>query len=79
MNERLFTVSSVENEVVPWSIKVDGYFKKKSEEQMLNDEMPQEAIDSIFANGVRILSHCPNPDEDKEVSETGIVIGKVCK
>ena len=77
MNERLFTVSSDENEVVPWSIKVDGYFKKKSEEQMLNDEMPQEAIDSIFANGARILSHCPNPDEDKEVSETGIVIGKV--
>ena len=33
MNERLFTVSSDENEVVPWSIKVDGYFKKKSEEE----------------------------------------------
>lgn len=77
MDNKIFTVTNDENEVVPWSIKVDGYFRKKAEEQMLNDDMPQEAIDSIFANGVRILSHCPNPNEDTEVSETGIVIGKV--
>lgn len=60
-----------------WSITVDGYYKRNVEKQMLLDEMSQEAIDSIFSNAVRILSHCPNPNEQKEVSRTGIVIGKV--
>lgn len=77
MSERILSVSGLENEVEPWSIKVDGFFKQKAEEQMLSDGMPQEAVDSIFSNGARILSQCPNPYEEKEVSETGIVIGKV--
>lgn len=51
MDNKIFTVTNDENEVVPWSIKVDGYFRKKAEEQMLNDDMPQEAIDSILQWG----------------------------
>jgi len=60
-----------------WSITVYGYYKVNVEKQMLLSEMPQEAVDSIFSNAVRILSQCPNPNEEKEVSRTGIVIGKV--
>lgn len=63
--------------VQPWSITVDGFFRKKVEQQMLDDEITPEAIDSIFTNAVRILSHCPNPNIHQELSETGIVIGKV--
>ena len=45
----------------PWSISVDGFFRENVEKQMLADDMTPEAIDSVFANAVRILSHCPNP------------------
>ena len=77
MTDRLITVSELDNQITPWSILMDGYFQKKAEQQMLSDEMSQEAVDSIFSNAVRILSHCPNPKTDKDVAETGIVIGKV--
>lgn len=77
MTDRLITVSELDNQITPWSILMDGYFQKKAEQQMLSDEMSQEAVDSIFSNAVRILSHCPNPKIDKDVAETGIVIGKV--
>ena len=61
----------------PWSIAVDGFFRKNVEKQMLADDMSPEAIDSVFSNAVRILSHCPNPNVQEELAETGIVIGKV--
>ena len=61
----------------PWSIGVDGFFRKNVERQMVADDMSPEAIDSVFSNAVRILSHCPNPNVQEELSETGIVIGKV--
>ena len=77
MNNDLISVSNASDAVTPWAISVDGFFKKKAEEQMLNDEMSQDAVDTIFSNAVRILSHCPNPKECPDVSETGIVIGKV--
>lgn len=77
MNRKLISVSNKSDVVAPWSISVDGYFKKKAEEQMLDGEMTQDAVDTIFSNAVRILSHCPNPRECSKVSETGIVIGKV--
>lgn len=60
-----------------WKISVDGYFKRKAEQQMIEDDMSQDAVDSIFSNAVRILSRCPNPAIDREKMETGIVIGKV--
>ncbi len=61
----------------PWSIAVDGFFRGNVEKQMLADDMSPEAIDSVFSNAVRILSHCPNPNIQEELTETGIVIGKV--
>lgn len=76
MNNKWLAVT--ENDVVvPWSIMVDGFFRKSVEKQMLEDEMSQDAIDTIFFNAVRILGHCPNPNIHEEVAETGIVIGKV--
>ena len=63
--------------VVPWSIGVDGFFRKSVESRMIADGMTEEAIDSIFNNATRILGRCPNPNIQEEVAETGIVIGKV--
>ena len=63
--------------VAPWSISVDGFFRKSVEKRMLVDNMTEGAIDSIFNNATRILGHCPNPNIREEVAETGIVIGKV--
>lgn len=61
-----------------WCIAVDGFFKQKVERQMLSDDdMTQDAVDIIFANAVRILSHCPDPNLKQEAAKTGIVIGKV--
>lgn len=64
-------------ETQPWSIAVDGFFRENVEKQMLADDMSPEAVDSVFSNAVRILSHCPNPNVREELTETGIVIGKV--
>lgn len=64
-------------ETQPWSIAVDGFFRENVEKQMLADDMSPEAIDSVFSNAVRILSHCPNPNIQEELTETGVVIGKV--
>lgn len=61
----------------PWSIAVDGFFRENVEKQMLADDMSPEAIDSVFSNAVRILSHCPNPNIQEKLAKTGIVIGKV--
>lgn len=63
--------------VMPWSIRVDGFFRKSVENRMLADEMTEEAINSIFNNAVRIIGRCPNPNIQEQVAETGIVIGKV--
>ena len=76
MNDQWFSVTEYED-TQPWSISVDGFFRKNVEKQMLADDMSPEAIDSVFSNAVRILSHCPNPNVQEELSETGIVIGKV--
>lgn len=77
MTDNLISVTEIDNQQTQWSILMDGYFKRKAEQQMLSDEMSQDAIDTIFSNAVRILSRCPNPEIDKEIAETGIVIGKV--
>ena len=61
----------------PWNIVVDGFFRENVEKQMLAEDMSLEAVDSVFSNAVRILSHCPNPNIQEELAETGIVIGKV--
>lgn len=66
-----------EEDTIPWTIEVDGFFKSNVEKQMTTDEMTQDAIDSVFINAARILNHCPNPYNEEDVSKTGIVIGKV--
>ena len=77
-NDNLIAVEEdIDNASTPWNITVDGYYKQKAEQQMVQDEMSLDAVDTIFANAVRILSHCPNPAVDRNKSETGIVIGKV--
>lgn len=76
MTDQWISVTECE-EPQPWSIAVDGFFRKNVEKQMLGDDMSPEAIDSVFSNAVRILSHCPNPNVQEELAETGIVIGKV--
>ncbi|MBR0542032.1 MAG: hypothetical protein IJK26_07495 [Clostridia bacterium] len=77
MNDDIINVNDFYSSSSPWFINVDGFFKKKAETEMLNDEMSQDAVDTIFSNATRILSHCPNPNSDEPVSKTGIVIGKV--
>ncbi len=76
MND-LIQVSEIEPEDTSWNITMDGFFKRKAEQQMLADDMSQDAVDTIFSNAVRILNHCPNPTVDNEIAKTGIVIGKV--
>ena len=78
MSNEMIAVNNCEPDLdQEWRIAVDGYFKNNAERQMLNDDMSQEAVDTIFSNAARILSHCPNPNNESSVSETGIVIGKV--
>lgn len=76
MTDEWISVTECED-TQPWSIAVDGFFRNNVEKQMLADDMSHAAIDSVFSNAVRILSHCPNPNIQEELSETGIVIGKV--
>lgn len=76
MTDKWFSVTECEN-THQWNIAVDGFFRENVEKQMLADDMSPEAIDSVFSNAVRILSHCPNPNIQEELTETGIVIGKV--
>lgn len=60
-----------------WAINCDGLFKQKVAAQLLNDDIPQDAVDEIFQNSVNILSQCPNPNAPSSSKRTGIVIGKV--
>ena len=76
MTDQWISVTDCED-AQAWSIAVDGFFRQNVEKQMLADDMTPEAIDSVFSNAVRILSHCPNPNMQQELAETGIVIGKV--
>lgn len=76
MTDQWISVTEYED-TQPWSIAVDGFFRENVEKQMLADDMSPDAIDSVFSNAVRILSHCPNPNIQEELTETGIVIGKV--
>lgn len=76
MNNEWFSVTDCDS-ATPWSITSDGFFRLSVEKQMIADDMSPEAVDSVFANAARILSHCPNPNIHQELSETGIVIGKV--
>lgn len=78
MNNDMITVTDAETSLSnEWCIAVDGFFKSNVERQMLNNDMSQDAVDTIFSNAARILSHCPDPNSDETVSKTGIVIGKV--
>lgn len=76
MEHQWFSVSDYE-ENQPWSISMDGFFRQNVEKQMLADDMSQDAVDSVFSNAARILSHCPNARIQEEIAKTGIVIGKV--
>ncbi len=76
MVDKWLTVCDSE-EPKTWSISVDGYFRSNVEKRMLADDMSLDAINAVFCNAVRILSHCPNPNIHEEIAETGIVIGKV--
>ncbi|MDR0861698.1 MAG: Z1 domain-containing protein [Oscillospiraceae bacterium] len=60
-----------------WCIDCAGYFKENIAVQLLNDDIPQEAVDNIFNNAANILSQCPNPQDTAPNAETGVVIGKV--
>jgi len=76
MANQWFSVTDYEG-TEPWSISMDGFFRQNVEKQMLSDDMSQDAVDSVFSNAARILSHCPNANIQEELAETGIVIGKV--
>jgi hypothetical protein len=67
----------LEKKNAPWCIECAGYFKENIAAQLLNDDIPQEAVDKIFDNASDILSQCPNPQDATPNAKTGIVIGKV--
>jgi len=71
------TMSIIESRNAPWCIDCDGYFKEKIATQLLHDDIPQDAVDTIFGNASDILSQCPNPNDFVPDAKTGIVIGKV--
>jgi len=60
-----------------WDIKIDGKFSSTISDYMISDGMPEDGVTKIIQNAAKILSYCPNPTVDKEVSKTGLVIGKV--
>ena len=43
----------------PWSIGVDGFFRKNVERQMVADDMSPEAIDSVFSMLLEFLAIAP--------------------
>lgn len=51
MTDQWISVTEYE-ETQPWSIAVDGLFRKNVEKQMLADDMSPEAIDAVFSNAV---------------------------
>ena len=79
MSEKLIPMNIISDSSsnTGWPIKTDGEFKCSVEHQMEEGGMPQQAIEDVFSNAVRILSQCPNPNEENSLAETGIVIGKV--
>jgi len=76
MNQSI-TMNIVEKNAYPWCIECGGYFKEKIADQLMADDIPQDAVDTIFGNAVDILSQCPNPNDPSPNSKTGIIIGKV--
>ena len=78
MSERLLPMNIGDSTTgTNWPIKIDGEFKSSVERQMEQGGMPEQAIEDVFCNAVRILSQCPNPNVENTLAETGIVIGKV--
>jgi len=75
--ENLIHVTEQPQVATGWEITMDGYFRANVEKRMLEDGMSSEATETVFSNAARILSHCPNPTTHEEITETGIVIGKV--
>jgi len=71
------SMSILDKKNAPWCIDCGGYFKEKIAAQLLRDDIPQDAVDTIFGNASDILSQCPNPNDPTPDSKTGIVIGKV--
>lgn len=61
----------------PWTLTTDGNFKHSLCKKFLEDDMPQESIDEIFSNAVKMLSYCPDPMDTSPCSKTAVVIGKV--
>jgi len=74
---RNISMSILEKKNAPWCIDCGGYFKEKIAAQLLRDDIPQDAVDTIFCNAADILSQCPNPNDSAPDAKTGIVIGKV--
>lgn len=60
-------------------MQTDGFFitnvAKKMKED--NEEISDEAIESIISNAADVLNHCPNPSHKGEIKKTGLMIGKV--
>ena len=55
MSDEMIAVNNCEPDLdQEWRIAVDGYFKNNAERQMLNDDMSQEAVDTIFSNAARM-------------------------
>lgn len=76
MSQNIF-MSILDKKNAPLCINCDGYFKEKIAAQLLRDDIPQDAVDTIFGNAADILSQCPNPNDFVPDAKTGIVIGKV--
>lgn len=74
--ENSFTIRKFDTSEI-WNIKCDGFFRSMVSRQLLEDEMPADAVDTIFDNAVSLLSQCPNPSTSNPEGKTGIIIGKV--
>lgn len=60
-----------------WNICLDGFYSEHIKNYLSNSGIPEEGITTIFSNAAKTLSYCPNPLNNSEQKETGIVIGKV--
>lgn len=60
-----------------WTVETDGRYASSIKEYLSKDGIPEEGVSNIIFNAARALGYCPNPRDDTENRETGLIIGKV--
>ena len=60
-----------------WKPTIDGRYISAIRKSMLDDGMPEVAVQQTVDNAAEVLQYCPDPKSNENFQKTGIVIGKV--